>query len=50
MASYIAPGIREQFETLSDELKDCILERNVQLNTMPELINVLEKIVEEGEA
>ena len=34
MASYIAPGLQDKFESLSIELKNCILERNVQLNTI----------------
>lgn len=50
MASYVAPAIREKFETLSTDLKNLILERNVRLNTMHDLIRVLEEIVAEGEA
>ncbi|MFR4352492.1 MAG: hypothetical protein ACLT3H_12630 [Roseburia sp.] len=50
MASYVSPDIREKFETLSVDLKNCILERNVSLNNMYDLIHVLEEIVEEGEA
>ncbi len=49
MASYIAPGIEDKFETLSVDLKNTILERNVQIRTMQDLINVLEAIVAEGE-
>ncbi len=49
MASYIAPGLQDKFESLSIELKNCILERNVQLNTIQDLIQVLEQIVQEGE-
>ena len=47
--TYVAPGLREKFETLSPELKDCILTRNVQLHTIHDLIRVLEDIVKEGE-
>ncbi|WP_193726000.1 hypothetical protein [Anaerosacchariphilus polymeriproducens] len=47
--SYIAPEIKDKFETLSFDLKNMILERNVQLYTMNDLINVLEKIVAEAE-
>ena len=36
-------------ETLSIELKDMILERNVELNTIHDLIRVLEEIVAESE-
>ncbi|EOS21975.1 hypothetical protein C806_04117 [Lachnospiraceae bacterium 3-1] len=50
MASYVAPGLRDKFETLSSELKDCILARNVRLQTLQDLIQVLEDIVKEGEA
>ena len=50
MASYGAPGIKDKFETLSTDLKNLILERNVELNNMQDLIRVLEQIVEEGEA
>lgn len=50
MASYVSPMIKDKFETLSTELKNLILERNVQLNNMQDLIRVLEQIVEEGEA
>ncbi len=50
MASYVAPALKDKFESLSTELKNCILERNVRLNTLQDLINVLEQIVEEGES
>lgn len=47
--SYIAPAVRPKFETLSIDLKNEILQRDVQINTIYDLINVLEKIVEEAE-
>lgn len=50
MASYVSPEIRDKFETLSVDLKNCILERNVQLRNIHDLIHVLEEIVAEGEA
>lgn len=50
MAAYVAPPLREKFETLSTELKNCILERNVELYTLQDLISVLEDIVREGES
>lgn len=50
MASYVAPAIKDKFETLSVSLKNIILERNVQLNTTQDLINVLQDFVEESEA
>lgn len=49
MASYVSPAIREKFETLSVDLKNCILERNVRLENIHDLILVLENIVKEGE-
>lgn len=50
MASYVAPAIRDKFESLSINLKNCILERDVRLETIHDLIHVLEDIVKEGEA
>lgn len=47
--SYIAPQMQEKFETLSVNLKNDILKRNVQINTMQDLIRVLEEIVAEEE-
>ncbi|WP_024294437.1 hypothetical protein [Lacrimispora indolis] len=46
--SYIAPAVQAKFETLSIDLKNEILERNVQINTIYDLIHVLEEIVSEG--
>lgn len=46
--SYVNPNIREKFETLSTDLKNAILERNVVLNNMHDLMRVLEDIVAEG--
>ena len=48
MASYVSPKIRDKFETLSVDLKNCILERNVHLETLQDLIKVLDEIVKEG--
>ena len=50
MASYISPAIRDKFESLSIDLKNIILERNVSLENLNDLINVLEDIVKEGES
>ena len=50
MASYVAPAIQEKFDTLSPDLKNIILERNVRLNDIHDLIRVLEEIVKEGES
>lgn len=46
--SYIAPAVQAKFETLSIDLKNEILGRNVQINTIYDLIQVLEQIVNEG--
>ena len=50
MASYVAPAIRDKFESLSINLKYCILERDVRLENIHDLIHVLEDIVKDGEA
>lgn len=47
--SYVSPSIRMKFETLPIDLKNVILERNVQLNNMQDLMQVLEDIIAEGE-
>lgn len=47
--SYVAPAVKEKFETLSIELKNLILDRNVELYTIQDLIKVLEEIVEEAD-
>lgn len=49
MASWISPGMQDKFETLSIDLKNVILERNVRINNMEDLIRVLEEIVAENE-
>lgn len=49
MASYVAPAVKEQFESLSIDLKNTILSRNVQLNSVYDLIKVLEEISTEDE-
>lgn len=47
--SHVAPAVRDKFETLPVELKNAILERDVVLNTIYDLMRVLEQIVAEGE-
>ena len=49
MASYVSPAVRDKFESLSIDLKNCILERNVRLETVFDLIRVLEEIEAEGD-
>ena len=48
MASYVSPELREKFETLSIDLKNNILKRNVKLNSIYDLINILEVISKEA--
>ena len=36
--SYVAPSLKPRFESLSIDLKNAILERDVRLNTLTDLI------------
>ena len=47
--SLISPAVQSHFNTLSKSLQDEILQKNVQIDTLQDLINVLEEIVDEGE-
>ena len=47
--SYVSDEIRPKFDTLSIDLKNEILKRDVHLNTIHDLIRVLEDIVAESE-
>ncbi len=49
MASYVSAAVQEKIDTLSPELKNTILERDVRLENVHDLIRVLEEIVAEGE-
>lgn len=46
--SYVNPAIRENFESLSIDLKNEILSRNVTINNLDDLIAVLRTITFEG--
>ncbi len=46
--SYVSPKLRAQFESLEIDLKNEILSRDVHLETLGDLISVLEQIVSEG--
>jgi hypothetical protein len=46
--SFVHPKLRPRFETLSPELRNAILERNVKIYTLQDLIRVLEEIVSEN--
>ena len=48
--TYVAPAIKPKFDSLSAGLQSLINEKNVQLNTMHDLIRVLEEIVKESES
>lgn len=47
--THIAPTVKDKFETLSIDLKNAILERNENIQTIHDLIRVLEDIVKESE-
>ena len=47
--STISPLIRAQFETLSPSLQRAILARNVTINSLYDLIAVLDDIIREAE-
>ena len=47
--TYIGEQVKEKFNSLSDDLKNVILERNVRIENIHDLIYVLEQIVKEGE-
>ena len=47
--SYVSPKMRPRFETLSVDLKNEILRRDVRIETLHDLIAVLEQIVQDGE-
>lgn len=46
--SYVDPKLRPYFESLSIDLKNEILEQDVELRTLNDLIQRLDRIVKEG--
>ncbi len=46
----ISPKVRSQFDSLSPSLQNAILEKNVSINTLYDLIGVLDEIIREAEA
>lgn len=44
--SYIAPELREKFESLSIDLKNEILRRDVKINNLEDLLRCLQTIAE----
>jgi hypothetical protein len=47
--SYVNPALREQFESLSIDLKNNILSRNVRITSIHDLLAILGDIVVESE-
>lgn len=47
--SYINPELKNRFEALPISLKNEILSRNVTINSLTDLVAVLQKIVDEAE-
>ena len=47
--SYVNPKLKSQFDSLSPELQEAILARDVNLHTLYDLIGVLEDLVRESE-
>lgn len=47
--AYVDPSVQERMETLSPELQEAILKRNIPLNNIHDLIHCLEAIVAEDE-
>ena len=48
--STISPKVRSQFDSLYTSLQNAILARNVSINTLYDLIGVLDEIIQEAEA
>ena len=46
----ISPKVRSQFDSLSPSLQNPILAKNVSINTLYDLIGVLDEIIREAEA
>ncbi len=46
---YISPNVREKFNSLSPELQDVILSRGEDIQSIHDLIRILDKIVKEGD-
>lgn len=46
VSSYVAPEMRERFESLSIDLKNEILRRDVKINSLQDLIDCLQAIVD----
>ncbi len=47
--SYVSDQVRPQFESLSIDLKNEILRRDVQIHSLTDLMRCLQEIIDEGE-
>ena len=47
--AYVDPKIKDKFESLSIDLKNALLERNVQLHTMSDLMQALDDFIADEE-
>lgn len=45
----ISPKVRARLDTLSPELRNAVLARNVPLRTLQDLVNVLDALIQEAE-
>ena len=45
MSSYIDPKLQDRFESLSIDLKNAILAKNVRISSLQDLIHCLESII-----
>ncbi|NLM61808.1 MAG: hypothetical protein GX193_06990 [Clostridiales bacterium] len=47
--SHIDPKMKKHFDSLSPDLQKAIMDKGVTINTLQDLIRVLEQIVDEAE-
>ncbi len=47
--SAVAPAIRDKFDSMPPELQEAVLKLDVKLETMNDLMNCLERIIDQGE-
>jgi hypothetical protein len=47
--SHIDPSMKKHFDSLSPELQKAVMDKGIPINTLQDLIRVLEQIVDEGE-
>lgn len=49
LMTYINPRVEDQFNSLPSELKSYILQRDEKINTMADLLRILEQIAEDDD-